>query len=243
MSWAQLRHPNGLPNLDKWSARGAHSSWDNSKPFPFFILHGLFAPELVAAAHDEYPAPDDTGWHTFDGPLEEGKQEGSIDRGGDATRTIHDFFHTFSWVEWLQVATGHDLTTDPKRLGAGLHQSCSGARLGVHVDFNVHPDSGWYRRVNLILYLTAGWEREWGGALELHHDEPLSLDGQTGVAQSIKPEANTLVIFEASDRSWHGHPVPISDGAPCRRSMPAYYYTPMRDDDPPAHSTIFRGAA
>ena len=46
-----------------------------------------------------------------------------------------------------------NLVSDPQLFGAGLHQSIRGAFLDVHVDFNIHPQTKFYRRLNLLIFL------------------------------------------------------------------------------------------
>ena len=119
----------------------------------------------------------------------------------------------------------------PKRLwGGGLHEIEQGGFLGMHVDFNVHPENV-YRRANLLLYLNRNWE--WGGALQL-------TDELESKVVSIRPEFNTAVLFETSDKSWHGHPEPLDcPDDVTRKSIAVYYYT--REGKPnKAHSTIYR---
>jgi hypothetical protein len=87
----------------------------------------------------------------------------------------------------------------------------------MHVDFDKHP-SGLQRAANLLIYLTPGWRKEWGGALELTRANGL---GRT----LIYPEGGTAVLFETHGASWHGHPQPLAcpEGI-TRRSLALYYY-------------------
>jgi hypothetical protein len=45
------------------------------------------------------------------------------------------------------------------------------------------------------------------------------------------------VIFECSDKSWHGHPEPIV-GSAWRKSVASYFYVPM-DEAVEAHTTTW----
>jgi Rps23 Pro-64 3,4-dihydroxylase Tpa1-like proline 4-hydroxylase len=105
-------------------------------------------------------------------------------------------------------------------LGAGLHQIARGGVLGIHADFNRHPDTGLWRRVNVFLYLNDGWSEEYGGHLELWYSN------MSTYGQRILPTANRLVIFTSSRTSFHGHPDPLlcpEDST--RKSIAMYYYS------------------
>jgi hypothetical protein len=79
---------------------------------------------------------------------------------------------------------------------------------------------GVHRRLNVILYLNKDWNSNWGGALELW-DDSLS-----ECVKSIDPVGNRLVIFETHDRTFHGHPSPLScPPDESRKSLILYYYT------------------
>lgn len=219
--------------------------WQATRPFPHTILDNVITPEHAAALASEFPPPDAGPgvWHTFDQPLELGKQEASAACAGPGVAAVHEFFASAEFIDWLRTITGvPDLVADPDRVGGGIHQSGPGARLGLHVDFNVHPrDPGLVRAVNVILFLTelgpygdadATWNRALtalrvgvpGGWLMLGH--PKDRD-----CVFVEPKPGRLIVFEASDESWHGHPQPMPDAAPLRKSIPTYFYRPIREDE------------
>jgi hypothetical protein len=103
-------------------------------------------------------------------------------------------------------------------LGGGYHSIPTGGYLAVHTDFNRHPTSRLYRRINCLVFLNRGWRPEWGGVLELD-------------AVAVEPLFNRTAIFATSDVSWHGHPQPWAGPAP-RRSGAVYYYS---SEPPPGY--------
>lgn len=205
--------------------------WADTLPFPHVVIDGVIDREHAAAIADEFPPPDSTAWHTFGGPLEHGKQEGAAGICGPFVADVHTQIASAWFVLWLRELTGiADLRADPHRTGGGVHQSGPTARLGVHVDFNLHPhDPTLVRAVNVILFVTDA-----RGAIELWGDTP------PRCLRAYEPRAGRLIVFEASDRSWHGHPVPLGPYAPLRKSIPAYYFRPVRDGEQiEARSTRF----
>ena len=106
----------------------------------------------------EFPPPDDPGWHTFDGPLEQGKQEGRAEIAGPLTQTVHEELASDEFVRLLESALGFnegDLIADPDMVGSGIHQCMADGRLGLHVDFNTHPTNPQLvRAANVILFVS-----------------------------------------------------------------------------------------
>src|SRR5690606_32236458 len=61
-------------------------------------------------------------------------------------------------------------------------------------------------------------------------------------AVSVAPAFNRCVVFETTDRSWHGFDRIVAPPAASRRSIALYFYTPLREDAPRrAHSTVYVG--
>lgn len=230
-----------LPPVDYAQFKWAESA---GRPFRHLIWPGALTPAAARDCGAEYPASDSGAWHTFSGPLEEGKQEGRAAVAGPNIAALHETLAGPLFIAWLRGATGiEDLIADPERVGGGIHQSGPGARLGLHVDFNLHPTRHHLvRAVNLIVFVgdATQWELDrslgWGGLLELG-----APDDQDRV--EMAPLPCDMVIFEAADDSWHGHPVPLTDDAPLRKSVPAYFYRPLADGEQvAARSTRFLAA-
>ena len=189
------------------------------KPFPYFVIDGYLSPDRVKSINDEWPAD----WL---------KEDGSFNRKWSTTNLPPSAKDVVDAVDLRMVEglTGiRGLFPDPKMFGGGLHCIPSGGFLNMHVDFNRHP-MGWTRRVNMLVYLNETWQDEWGGHL------CLGLENQ----QKIAPIGGRCVIFETTDKSWHGHPEALTCPVDVqRRSLAMYFYTA----DPPkgeAHSTIYK---
>lgn len=197
----------------------------NPSPFPYLI--GSWSGEvLLDAVLREFPTPSDQRWVRFDNEHE--LKFGSLpEMWGTKTREllvqISDMAPILS--ELFDIP---DLSMET--VGGGMHLIPPGGKLNIHVDFNRSPDSGLYRRLNCLVFLNRNWQDE-GGFLELWPDG----DGEP---VRIAPEFNRTVIFETSDRSWHGHPMPANR---YRASVAAYFYSP---EPPPGyredHSTVWR---
>ncbi|CAE8613008.1 unnamed protein product [Polarella glacialis] len=185
------------------------------------------------------------------------------------TRWLFRFFKSAPFVAFLGRLTGvSGLLVDASSSGGGLHQIATGGFLDVHADFNADPevkpaDSDTdgakgvetsaaagearellQRRVNLIFFLNSNWEDGFGGDLELW--AAASSDSELLPQVRIAPGFNRLVIFNHTDRAFHGHPWPLtSDSGRTRRSVALYYYTrgrPLGEASTTPHSTLYQNA-
>jgi hypothetical protein len=148
----------------------------------------------------------------------------AFDSGFDATLTelfkelVGDSFTTS--IEKLS-GIGPLIRNDMSLRGGGVHRIHSGGFLAMHTDFNTydHPVHGRLdRRLNLLLYLNSDWKEEYNGHLQLHDS--------TGLREAISPVMNRCVIFNTTNKSIHGHPVPLTVPPDVyRESIAVYYYT------------------
>jgi Rps23 Pro-64 3,4-dihydroxylase Tpa1-like proline 4-hydroxylase len=212
----------------------------NASPFPFVKIENLldqtFAHEVAAA----YPS--------FDVATEQGKAFKSVNERkkvqiSDAKRfptpvaQLNEALASPEFLADLAHITGiPKLLADEQLVGGGMHLTGPGGRLDVHLDFNYIESRKLHRRLNLLLYLNPVWEEGWGGHIQLWDKDV------TRCTAAFAPAFNRCVIFETSDRSFHGV-TPVTPAAPYpRQSFATYYYT---REAPPhwkgvAHSTIFK---
>ena len=197
-------------------------------PFPHLVIDNLWNPAVLRAARDEFPAPGDLRWITYNDPEDRGKKAGAVNMWGPHTREFFAEVRSAPFTRVMEAATGiAPLTADD--IGGGMHETGEGGRLEMHVDFNIHPgDPTLERRLNLLVFLNDWWDPGWGGVLYLGDRKQVE----------VVPLFNRTVIFECSDQSFHGHPDPIV-GDHRRRSLACYFYAPVRAETGAAHSTVW----
>jgi Rps23 Pro-64 3,4-dihydroxylase Tpa1-like proline 4-hydroxylase len=129
-----------------------------------------------------------------------------------------------------------DLIEDPALMGGGIHETDSGGRLDVHVDFNFVEEKKWHRRLNILIYFNKDWCEQYGGYLDIWDKDVKQCFG------SFAPVFNRAIGFATSEISYHGvTPLTCPPGV-IRRSFATYYYT---KEAPPGwsgevHSTLFK---
>ena len=177
----------------------------SSEPFPHVILDDFAESDFLRQLQDEFPVFDPA--HALNEMGEVGGKAFRPDmpRLGPAYRRFDTLLRSPEFLHFLGRVTGiPNLLYDPDYVGGGTHENLEGQDLTPHVDFNFHPRTGRHRRLNLILFLNPEWEASWGGSLELHLNP--WLPAEENRVKSVLPIENRCVLFETSERSWHGFP-------------------------------------
>ena len=236
----------GLSELD---IHDLHSRFQNADPFPHVVLEReqveqVLGADLLQQLADDFPAfepenaRDDYGNVNGKAVRTDVRDLGSAYRDLDATVQSQRFLDLISRITGIP-----HLLYDPDYVGGGTHENLTGTELNYHIDFNYHPARKWHRRLNLILFLNEQWDPAWGGVLQLHRNA--WEDSGTPDVEVI-PAFGRAVIFETSERSWHGFEAVAAapDGSVLsRRSVALYFYTEDRplDEVFPEHGTHYTG--
>jgi Rps23 Pro-64 3,4-dihydroxylase Tpa1-like proline 4-hydroxylase len=221
-------NPVSIDYLNSVLKLGARAIYHENKPIPYIYIDDFFPHDVAINASKEFPeytsANDNasSGWHKSELNCQYRKLENM--QQYLLPSTIHyiiTFMQSGIFIKFLEVITGiPNLLPDPHLYGAGMHQTLSGGHLSVHLDYNFNENLNLWRRVNVFLYLNENWEEEWGGHLELWDAD------RTHSVVSLSPLLNRLVVFTASEVSWHGHPEPLAcPPNRSRKSIALYYYT------------------
>ena len=231
-----------IPASIRGQAKALGQRFRQAQPFPHLVLDTFLDPEYCKELTATFPAFDRGNF------LNEYGEPGSkavfqnLPGVGPAYEQLDQLFSSEDFLSLLSELTEiPDLLYDPDYVGGGTHENLSGQGLDAHVDFNYHPKTGFHRRLNLLLYLNDTWEESWGGALELHLNP--WLPPEQNRITTVLPLSNRCVIFETSERSWHGfRNIEKPDGRTIsRRSIAAYFYTKERPatESAPRHATVY----
>lgn len=215
----------------------------NAQPFPHVVIDGFACEDFCAQLMSEFPAFDAGLAQNEMGKVGRKAVYTNLPQLGPAYQQFDGMMRSAEFLEWTSRVTSiPELLYDPEYIGGGAHLNLDGQELDPHVDFNYHPGRRWHRRLNLILFLNPKWDESWGGALQLHRDPhvPESADE----IKTVSPLANRCVIFETSERSWHGFKrihLPPESANLVRRSIAVYFYTRERPrkETAPDHGTFY----
>lgn len=215
----------------------------SARPFPHVVIDEFFTRTLCGRLQREFPEFDASRARNELGEIGGKAVYPDLGALGPAYTELDALLRLPQFIDLVTRLTAIDgLQFDPEYVGGGVHHNMNGQDLDQHVDFNYHPRTGLHRRLNLLFYLNDQWREEWGGCLDLQSN-PRAPRERNEVVR-IRPVANRCVIFETTERSWHGFeriamPPALADIG--RRSVAVYYYTKERPsaDVAPAHGTVY----
>jgi hypothetical protein len=214
-----------------------------AKPFRHIVIDDFLDPQFCHLLMKEFPAFDSARAVNERGETGRKAVISEPARLGAAFARFDQMLRGPEFLELMSRITGiPKLLYDPEYVGGGTHENLDGQDLDPHVDFNYHPSQQWHRRLNLIVFLNAEWEPDWGGCLEFLAD-PWTVEGARP-AEAVVPLANRAVIFETNEHSWHGFQriqLPEEKRNISRRSIAIYLYTEERPEEERAvsHGTVY----
>ncbi len=218
-----LIDPEVVDNVDTWSQR-----FSEAAPFRHVVIDRFFAAPVADALLAGFPTFEQGNSVGDDGQPGGKSTVARIRRLGAPFNALDECIKSRPFLDLIGRMTSiQDLLYDPFYLGGGTHENRSGQSLDAHVDFNYHPSERWHRRLNLIVYLNPHWEPAWGGALELY-ENPHANDKP---AVAVAPLFNRCVLFETTERSWHGFSrirLPDEQRDLSRKSIALYFYSRER---------------
>ena len=229
-----------LPSLDTKKLREA---FIGNEPFDHIVIDNFFDSEELERVVKEIKDIPDFIWYIGKHDPESYVQQkkSSIDKREYMTPLVKKVVDRLSSLEMLDMITEitgiEDIQNDDELIGGGVHRTITGGKLSIHADFNIHPNSKKFRRVNALLYLNQDWSPECKGELELWDKD------MTACQKKVEPIFNRLVLFRIRDDAFHGHPEKwLGDENNPRLSFALYYYTEDRPEEEkaPFHWAIWK---
>lgn len=233
----------GLLSVEALAAvRRYHDDFVNARPFKHVVIDDFFSPEVAEGLLREFPPFDPERARNEFGRVGGKATIPYIKALGDTYARVDDLLESRSFLDWVGELTGiPSLQHDPEYFGGGTHENLEGQELDPHVDFNRHPITGSFRRLNLIVYLNKDWSDDWGGGIEIHSNPR---DPAGNEIKTYSPLFNRAVIFETNEYSWHGFrriTLPPEAKGSSRKSLSVYLYTaqPPEGQVASSHATFY----
>lgn len=235
-------YTNKVFNFDKFEEHIQENkeNYQNKKPFSYDGIIDLFSETALDGVLDSFPnVEDEKLWDKRDDKGIQVKLRTNWKTELDIPPKVLEVIQTLQsgrFCRLLSEYTGIDgLMPDYWFGGGGLNQIMPGGQLAMHVDGTHNDEIKMYRRVNVIVFLNKNWKDEYGGHLEFWDKE------LTHCVDKIRPDYNTMAMFNTSDLTQHGHPHPLTcPENMSRKSLILYFYTSTRPDEEIIHDKVHR---
>jgi hypothetical protein len=203
-------------SLEKLNAR-----FKAARPYPHLVIDNMFPDGLLDQLVAGRPSMTKDHWiHEDDENIQRYNLRSAVELS-ETGYQLTAFLHSASFLYFLSELTGvWQLLPDPYLQGGGYHMIPNGGRFEVHADRNTAYETGLTRRLALIVYLNKDWKHEYGGQFELWN-----ADG-TRQEAVVEPLFNRTIIFEITDKNFHGVPKMVANPeGRSRDSFLVYFHT------------------
>ena len=203
----------------------SHNKYKNAEPFPYFVTKDFFnKKDLKDCSLAIENNINNLKWQKQERITDYQVNKRWIENPVHMPKEVQKILwqlHSVEFLNFLKDLTGIEgLIDDPSNTGGGIHCTSRGGKLNIHKDFDYNPETLLRRQINVLIFLNEDWKSDWKGDLELW-DKNLK---QKRV--SIKPDFNTMVIFNTTNNALHGCPEPLQCPPERHRiSLATYYYT------------------
>lgn len=189
----------------------------SKKPFKYMVIDNFLPDNIAQELLAEFPNANSNLWNVGyddsgqpvklakDNPFEK-RMVAISDKNKfpESHRKIFQYFDSQEFLSLLRKITNIDnLLVDTTGRHAGLRGMLDGSHQHIHSDAIIHPQTGLRKRLSAILYLNKEWKKSMGGFLEIWNDN------MTECIRKISPDYNRLVVFECTEKSYHGVPETI----------------------------------
>ncbi|MGB5981250.1 MAG: 2OG-Fe(II) oxygenase [Nonlabens sp.] len=199
----------------------------------YFFVDDLLPDEIAREIHKQFPSPEEM---SLKKSLRENKHVAAqMDRYQPILEEVIYAFQDPQVVEQIyRITKIEELEPDEHLYAGGLSSMGKDQFLNPHLDNSHDKERNLWRVLNLLYYVTPGWEASDGGHLELWPE------GLKNEQITIHSKFNRLVVMATHQESWHSvSPVQKNGHRDC---VSNYYFSknPLRESDR-FHVTTFRG--
>ena len=188
-----------------------------AKPFPYLVIDDFCEHEKLLKLYAQIPELKNK---SRDYIFAHNKFEKSNYRElGVEFEELYTELSSARMNEFLSFIANENIFVDPANHGGGLHQGRQNSFLDMHLDFNYHPlHKGWFRNMNLLLYLNKEWKPQYKGQLKME-------DLRTGEKKELEVPFNRMVIQQTRAFTLHGYDMTNFPEHHYRTSVATYAYS------------------
>jgi len=183
-----------------------------SKPFRYAYIDNFLKENECDSFANSYPPEENKTWYIFRDEIH--GEKNVFERGMLGISNVESLpkqalaiineLNSNTFIEILREMTSLDnLVKDShNEIGqwAGIRAMKSGAYQSIHSDARKHPHLGLEKRITLVGYLNKEWTPEHKGNTEIWNND------MTECIDTVQPLYNRVLIFENTEKSYHGVP-------------------------------------
>jgi hypothetical protein len=207
----------------------ALKDYGTKPPFDHCVVSDFFETDAALALASEFPPNDSPKWFSYKNAIEDKKALNDWNAFPALTYQAFTAFYSDRMIARLEELLKTKVFRDYGLHGGGWHMHGPGGNLNPHLDYSIHPKMQKERKLNIIVYLGEAMKAEYGGHLGLWRDE----NGQPGeLVAEVEPRFNSAILFDTTQKSWHGMSRGLTQPEGIYRKSLAVYY--MREPAPDA---------
>lgn len=199
----------------------------------YFIIDGLLPEGICKEIYRAFPK-DGRGFFNRESFREKKRTSADLSAYEPILGEVTYAFQDPAIVRRIAEITGfQEIEPDPRLYAGGLSMMFRDDFLNPHLDNSHDSERKKYRRLNLLYYVSPGWQSENGGNLELWDDD-------RKIPRTIVSAFNRFVLMETNRTSWHSvSPVKVNQPRCC---VSNYYFSEISPDRSEYfHVTTFTG--
>lgn len=197
----------------------------------FTAIDDLLPQDIAEKIYEAFPLPEEM--RLLDSFREKKYTSKSLDKFDPLIADITFAFQEPKVINKVAELTGiENAVGDPHLYAGDISAMAKGHFLNPHLDNSHDYEQKNYRVLNLLYYITPGWQPENGGNLELWNED---------VTESVEIPSlfNRLVLMSTNDKSWHSVNEVKPDRLRCCVSN--YYFSPVSPNGyETSHVTYFQ---
>lgn len=204
--------------------------FQTASPFEHVVIPNFLNDDIAELMSKGFPSQNDLeSMHAYRNPIEVKYAQDDLQEMNAIVRNYFLYMSSNYVTNIFSKISDIDLEHDPFLHGAGIHLHPRNGRLGIHLDYEIHPHCEKQRRLNIIVYMNKDWDASWNG-----HSELWNMKSETcEVSNPI--EFNTAFVFKTNEESWHGVSKKITCPEHEFRKTLAFYYISNICDRPEDH--------
>ena len=202
-------------------------NFNSQKPFPFTIVDNFFKKSIAKKLEKEFLDFNDKNLHVYNNYCEIKKSGNNWNLFPPLTYKIFTILNSTKILNPIcKKLNISKLIPDYGLNGGGWHLMPKNGKLNPHLDYDLHPKINAQRKFNLIIFLTNGWKKNWGGetCFYFKNNKNKNLPGKLG--KKIYPKFNRAIIFDVTKYGWHS--VEPIKSKKIRKSIATYYLIPTK---------------